>query len=80
MNRMDTLSNSLLNDVAALQDRFDGLSTHEDHQELMNRQEHLQQDFEAFRGHFYTYFPAPPPPPEFHPQQPYYPPPPPPEL
>ncbi|CAL4890308.1 unnamed protein product [Urochloa decumbens] len=79
MNRMTTMSNNLDSAIDALNERFDGITTHEEFQTVIERQEHLQQDFEAFRGHFHSYFPAPAPPPEFYPHQPYHPPPPPPE-
>jgi len=77
MDRLQNVSNSINADISALNERFDGLTTFDDHERLANKQKQLQDDFDAFRDHFYSYFPAPVPPHEFLPHPPYLPPPPP---
>jgi hypothetical protein len=83
MKRMQNVQEGLHTNIAALDSRFDDFPTSEQHQELVERQQKLQNDFDNFSttfsgfiDHFYSVYPAPVPPPQFYPHQPFYPPPP----
>jgi hypothetical protein len=69
-------------DIAAVDSRIDDFPTSKQHQELVERQQKLQNDFNTFNttfsGFSNHFYPAPVPPPQFYPHQPFYPPPPPP--
>lgn len=84
MTRLQNVQEGLHTDIEALNDRFSDLTTSEEHQQLVDRQQQLETDFgifsdtfTGFSNHFYSIYPAPVPPPEFYPHQPFYPPPPP---
>ena len=85
MIQLQNVQESLHLDIAALDSRFDDLPSSEQYEQLVERQQQLQQSFNTFNttftgfsDHFYLVYPAPVPPPEFYPHQPFYPPPPPP--
>ena len=67
MNSLQGIQQSLHTDIEALNAKFDGLTTSEQHQQLMDRHQQLETDFHAFSGHFYSIFPTPVPPPDFYP-------------
>ena len=74
-------------DIAALDSRFDDLPSSEQYEQLVERQQQLQQSFNTFKttftgfsNNFYSVYPAPVPPSQFYLHQPFYPPPPPPPL
>jgi hypothetical protein len=69
MTRMQTVQEGLHADIAAVDYRFDDLPTSEQHQELVDKQQKLQNDFNTFNtvftsftNHFYSVYPAPVPP------------------
>ena len=70
MDRLQNVQEGLHMDIAALGSRFDDLPSSEDHQQLVEQQQKLQQDFDTFNttftgfiDHFYSVYPAPVPPP-----------------
>ena len=84
MTTLQSVEEGLHSDIAALDSRFDDLPTSENHQQLVEQQQKLQQDFNTFdttftgfTDLFYLVYPALVPPPQFYPHQPFYPPPPP---
>ena len=87
MTQLQNVHESFHLDIATLDSRFDDLSSSEQYEQLVERQQQLQQSFNTFNttftgfsDHFYSVYPAPVPPPKFYPHQPFYPPPPPPPL
>ena len=87
MTQLQNVQENLHSDITALDSRFDDLPSSEQYEQLVERQQQLQQSFNTFNttftgfsDHFYSVYPAPVPPPEFYPHQPFYPPPPPPPL
>lgn len=83
MERLRNVQEGLHTDIEALDARFSDLTTLEHRQQLVDKQQRLENDFSTFSStfsgftdHFYSVYPAPMPPPQFYPHQPYYPPPP----
>jgi hypothetical protein len=63
MTRMQNVQEGLHADIAALDSRFDDLPTSEQHQDLVERQQKLQNDFDTFNttfsgftNHFYSVY------------------------
>ena len=82
MTQLQNVQENLHSDITALDSRFDDLPSSEQYEQLVERQQQLQQSlntfnttFMGFFDHFYSVYPALVPPPEFHPHQPFYSPP-----